>query len=303
MRPTVRITGLAASIALAGLVAACGAAGGSPDPAGDRVRVVATTTVFADLVAQVGGDDVEVAALVPKGGEVHTFDPTPADVQHIAEADLVVYNGLGLDDWLADLVVDAGTGARLVALAEDLEGVEYLADEGAPNPHLWLDVSHARRYVERIEGALAELDPARAADHGARARASDERLATLDDEAREAIGALPAERRRVVSFHDAFPYFAAAYELEIVGTVVDAPGQDPSAGEIADLVAAIRDAGVSAIFSEAQFSDDLVRTLAEETGVAVVSDLYTDSLGDPPADTYEGMMRGNLERVVEALRG
>lgn len=303
MRRIVRIGGLVASITLAGLVAACGSPGGSPDAAGDRVRVVATTTVFADLVAAVGGDDVDVSALVPKGAEVHTFDPTPADVQRIADADLVVYNGLGLDDWLADLVADAGTGATLVVLAEHLEGVDYVAEDGAPNPHLWLDVSYARRYVERIENALAELDPNRAADYASRARAYDQRLAALDDEARQAIGEVPAERRRVVSFHDAFPYFAAAYDLEIVGTVVNAPGQDPSAGEIADLVAAIRAAGVSAIFSEAQFSDDLVRTLADETGAAVVSDLYTDSLGDPPANTYEGMMRSNVERVAQALRG
>lgn len=303
-------------------ILACSGAGARPGESGgtvddgttDGLRVVATTTVLADLVRQVGGADVVVTSLVPNGGEVHTFDPTPSDVQRIVEADLVVMNGLGLDEWLGDLVADAGTDARVVELAEGLDGVEYLeaaghgAEDGTHagedlNPHLWLNVGYARRYAERIGATLGELDPEHAPGYDTATTRFDERLATLDDDVRTAIASVPQDRRRVVVFHEAFPYFAAAYGLEIVGTVVDAPGQDPSAGQIADLVAAIREARVAAIFSEVQFNDDLVRTLADETGVAVVSDLYTDTLGDPPVDTYEGMIRWDLDRIVAALRG
>jgi ABC-type Zn uptake system ZnuABC Zn-binding protein ZnuA len=301
------ILGLSAVLVAAVGVAACTGSGGvtPPEPGSDAVRVVATTTVLADLVAQVGGEHVSVASIVPKGGEVHTFDPSPSDVVHVGEADLVFLNGLGLDDWVGQVVTDAGSDARIVELGEDLPGVEYLAggDDGeSVNPHLWLDVAYARGYVERIAEALATTDPADAAVYRDGAVAYDARLAELDGEVRDRIGDLPPPNRRIVSFHEAFPYFARAYDLEVVGVIVDAPGQDPSAGEIAALVGEIRSSGARAVFTEAQFSPDLARTVANEAGVDVVSDLYNDSLGDAPADTYVGMMRWNTDRTVEALR-
>jgi len=311
------------TILLAALVSACSAAGGSGQPVTsaepDAPRVVATTTVFADLVRQVGGPRVDVVSLVPAGGEPHTFDPTPEDIAQVADADLVVMNGLGFDEWLRSIAENSGTTAPIVELGEDLEHVDYIAgdahadeeghdDDGdahggeAVNPHLWLDVANAARYAERIGAQLAAVDPDHAAEYEAGTTAYVERLLELDGWAREQIGAVPVERRKVVSFHDALPYFAAAYGLEIVGTVVDAPGQDPSAGEIAGLIDDIRSSGASALFGEAQFNPDLARTIAEEAGIAVVTDLSTDSLGDPPADTYEGMIRTDVEKVVEALQ-
>jgi manganese/iron transport system substrate-binding protein len=296
---------LVTGIVAAGCSAADDAAGGSrgPTPAPDAIEVVASTTVLADLVHQVGGTRVNVSSLVPPGGEVHTFDPTPADIARVADADLVITNGLGLDDWVEDLARDSGSGAPIVALGEDLEGATYLEGDGqAGNPHLWMDVRNAIRYVERIGQQLAVVDAAHASVYEAGAASYGERLTALDDSAREEIGAIPAERRKVVSFHDAFPYFAEAYGLEIVGTVIDAPGQDPSAGEIADLIDAIRASGATALFGEAQFNPQLAQTIAEEAGITVVTDLYTDSLGGPPADTYEGMIRWDIERVEGALQ-
>jgi ABC-type Zn uptake system ZnuABC Zn-binding protein ZnuA len=306
-----RAAHLVAGLALA--VAACSGPEASqpgdnsrPTPAPDALRVVATTTVLADLVAQVGGTNVSVVSLVPPGGEVHTFDPSPSDVVLVGDAQLVVINGLGLDDWLAAIVTDAGSSAPIVRLGEDLPGVAYLTghDPGGDepvNPHLWLDVAHARAYVARIAGALAAADPADAAAYEAGAAAYDARLATLDEGIQAAISAVPEANRRVVSFHEAFPYYAAAYGLEIVGVIVAAPGQDPSAGEVAALVDEIRRSGARAVFAEAQFSPDLAETVAAEAGVTVVLDLYNDSLGDPPVDTYEGIMRWNTDRIVNAL--
>jgi zinc/manganese transport system substrate-binding protein/manganese/iron transport system substrate-binding protein len=296
------------------LVAACGpGADASPSSAtgGDAVDVVATTTIFADMVRQVGGDRVRVESLVPKGGEVHTFDPTPSDVRRVTDAELVVRNGLGLDDWLAGLVADAGTDAPVVALAEDLDGVTLLEgagheDEGEGeefNPHLWMNVAYAALYADRIAEALTAVDPDGSAAYAEGLAAYRETLAELDAYAQMEIGAVPEANRNVVAFHDAFPYFAAAYGLTIDGTIVDAPGQDPSAGEIADLVRAIRTNKVAAIFAEAQFNDDLVTTIADETGVPVISSLYTDTVGDAPLDTYEAVMRWNVDEVVAALSG
>jgi manganese/iron transport system substrate-binding protein len=285
------------------LVAACGGPGATPAPSGDTLKVVTTTTVLADLVRQVGGTRVDVVSLVPKGGEVHTFDPTPTDVKRVAGAHLLFANGLHLDDWLTALAQDAGTDATVVRLGEDLPGVTYLAGDGgeAPNPHVWLDADYAAGYVDRIEAALTEADPAGAAGYAAAAEAYRARLESLDAEIAARLGELPSTSRVVVSYHDAFPYFAAAYGLTVAGSIVDAPGQDPSAGEIADLVATIRSTGAKAILAEAQFNPRLAEAIAAETDAIVVTDLYSDSVGDAPADTYEGLMRWNTDRLVEAL--
>ena len=290
------------------LTTACSAGGGtssgaSADP--NAIDVVATTSVFADLVRQVGGSHVAVSSLVPPGGEVHTFDPTPADIARVADAELIVTNGLGLDDWVADLARDSGTRAPILVLGEDLEGVTYLAGdgpEGTVNPHLWMDVRNAIHYAARVGDELARIDPANADAYSSTTKGYTQRLTELDGWAREQIAAVPEARRKIVSFHDALPYFAEAYGLEIVGTVIDAPGQDPSAGEVADLIEAIRATGASALFGEAQFNPDLATTIAEEAGINVVTDLYTDSLGDPPADNYEGLIRSDVAKVVEALQ-
>ena len=294
------------------VIGGCGASDGGPGstaaasgpPAGSTLNVVATNSVLADLVAQVGGDRVSVTSLVPRGTDPHAFEPRPSDAARLTRADLVVMNGLGLDDWLDRLIESSGTQAPVVRLGEDLAGVEYLAgeDPAHPNPHLWLDVSIAARYAGRIADALAEVAPsgAQAFESGSRAYAA--RLTQLDSWIREQIATVPQASRKLVLFHDAFPYFARAYGLEVVGSVVKAPGQDPSAGEMAALVDAIRASGAKAVFSEAQFPASLVRRLAEEAGASVVTDLYTDALGEPPLDTYEAMMRHDVERIVEALR-
>jgi ABC-type Zn uptake system ZnuABC Zn-binding protein ZnuA len=297
-------------LAIALVVATLAACGGgaqsdaSIDP--DAVRVIATTTMFADLAAEVGGEHVAVSSLVPKGGEVHTFDPTPSDVRRLNDADLVVRNGLGLDDWLAALVSDSGSSAPVVALAEHLDGVAYLAGDepNEPvNPHLWLDPQLAARYVDRIGESLAAADPDHAADYAANVAAYQAELQAFDEEAVATFAAIPEADRTVIAFHDAFPYFARRYGLTVDGTIVSAPGQDPSAGDLAALIRVVEQRGVKAILAEAQFNDALARTIAGETGAIVVSGLLTESVGDAPQDTYLGAMRFNVEGIAAALRG
>ena len=301
-RPSNRI--VAVLLAVAAILAACGPGASSPAADG-RLRVVTSTTVLADLVANVGGEHVVVDPLVPKGGEVHTFDPTPSDVRRVTDAGLVLVNGLGLDGWLADLVTGSGTEAPVVALGEDLEGVEYLegAHDEEVNPHLWLNVAYAARYADRIAEQLRLADPSHAADYDAGLASYRTELETLDESIRGSLAAIPSADRTVIAFHDAFPYFAEAYGLRVDGTIVDAPGQDPSAGEISDLIRVVETNGVRVILAEAQFNDDLARTIADETGAVVVSDLLTESTGDPPQDSYVGAMRWNVEQIVAALTG
>ncbi|HEY5488601.1 MAG TPA: metal ABC transporter substrate-binding protein [Candidatus Limnocylindrales bacterium] len=293
----------------AAFAGACGGPSGDPSSSGGRLIVVATTTVFADMVRQVGGDRADVHALVPKGGDVHTFDPAPSDAVALSKASLLVMNGLGLDDWLLPFAQQAGAaGVPVLALGENLTGVTYIegGDPGDPadryNPHVWMNPAYARLYVESIRQKLDELDPAGKQTYDTNAAAYDAKLAELDSWARLQMLAIPDSQRRVVSFHDAFPYFAAAYDLEIVGVVVESPGQDPSAAQVARLVDAIKQAGVGAILTETQFSPALAETIASETGAQVVQDLYTDTLGDPPIDTYEAALRYDVDQITAALK-
>jgi len=293
---------LAAAVTASGGCAATDTSYAGPSPLPGALPVVTTTTLLADMVRQVGGAHVSVTSLVPKGGDVHTFDPRPSQAWGLSGARLVIANGLGLDDWLTQLAADVGTDGPVVLLGEDLPGAAYIVDDGQTNPHLWLDVANAELYVDRIEASLAAADPANAAAYRAGHDAYRARLGELDAWARAQLAALPAANRRIVSYHDALPYFCRAYGLIVVGNVVAAPGQDPSAGEIRTLIDAMRSNGVRAIFSEAQFSPELARTIASEAGAVVVSDLYTDTLGDSPVDTYEGVVRWDVGQFAEALR-
>src|SRR5450756_1532923 len=138
-----------------------------PTPLPGALNVVTTTTFLADMVRQVGGEHVSVLSLVPKGGEVHTFDPRPSEAWSLSNARLVFANGLGLDDWLTQLAADVGTNGPIVRLGENLPGVDYIVENGQTNPHLWLDVANAEKYVDRIEAALTTADPANASAYRA----------------------------------------------------------------------------------------------------------------------------------------
>jgi zinc/manganese transport system substrate-binding protein/manganese/iron transport system substrate-binding protein len=300
---TARTRSLATALVVAVLattVTACGG-GGPSASAGAPIPVVATTTIHADIVARIGGDRVSVSSIVPKGGEVHTFDPSPQDVARVAAARLIVANGLGLDDWLSGLARDAGATAPIVNLGDAVPASDLILEEGVPNPHLWLDPSLAAIYGRAAAEALGRIDPENATAYTANADTFAAEMTALKDDLEAKFETISAADRKVVSFHDALPYFARAFGIEVVGVIVPVPGQDPSAGELAALVDAIRASGVKVILSEVQFSDELAQTIATETGATVVSDLYTDSLGDPPVDTYAGLMRYDVDRIVEAL--
>jgi ABC-type Zn uptake system ZnuABC Zn-binding protein ZnuA len=300
-RPTL-ILNLIGAFAIGSLaIGGCEAASSTPQAA---IAVVATTTVFGDMVHNVGGDQVEVTSLVPKNGDVHTFAPKPSDIRAVAQARLVVMNGLGLDDWMEKTLTNtSAANTTVLKLAVDLPGVTLLPgeDPGTQNPHLFMDVRYAKVYVERIRDALMRVDPEHAARYDANATGYLARLDVLDAYVRQQVSKIPEANRRIVTFHDAFPYFARAYGITIVGVAVPAPGQDPSAGYTAQLVDAIRAAHVKAIFSESQFPTRLVDQLRSETGVKVVADLYDDAIGDPPVTSYEAIIRWDTDQFVQAL--
>jgi len=285
------------------LVVGCGPSGNETLGSGEKVRVSATTSVIQDLVRHVGGDRVEVTSIVPVGGSPETFQPSPRDAGRISESWVVLENGLGLDTWVEALVESAGNEEQtVVELSEGLEPLEGEEPEHAEgNPHFWLDVANARYYVERIRDTLVEVDPEGAEEYEANAEEYLAELEELDNYVRERAQSIPEERRKLVTFHDAFPYFAEAYGFELVDVILQNPDAKPSSREVAEVVRRIEEEDVPAVFTEPQFNIRLAETIAEEADVEVY-ELYTDTLVDEDAgDTYEDMMRTNIDRITEAL--
>ena len=288
--------------AFAFLLGACGSGAASGPSATGTLRVVATTTVFADIIGNVGGDRVTVDSIIPAGAGPEDYEPKPDDAKKLADADLIVSNGVGLDDFLNGLIDAAGQQAAARLVLGD--GIPPINVDGEPNPHFWLDptlvIDH---YLPKIATALTELDPAGAATYEANRATYAAKLAELDTASKAKIETIPAANRKLVTFHDAFPYFARHYGFELSGVILANVGQEPTAADLAALVEKVKAAGVRAVFSEAQFSPDLARTLAEEAGVTqVVTTLYNDTVGPPPVNTYLTMMEWNVDQIVKALR-
>jgi manganese/iron transport system substrate-binding protein len=279
---------------LVATVAACTPGSGSTSA---KPLVLATTTIFADMAKNVGGDRVTVESIVPAGSHVEEYEPKPEDSKKVAQASLFFQNGLDLDKWAEPLLRDKKKDAAVVTLADGLPAI----DNG--NPHMWFDVQLARKYVDKMRDALIALDGAGKQYYADRAKAYDDQLVKLDAEVKAQIATIPSARRKLVTSHDAFPYFAKAYGLEVLGFAQIEPGKDPTPAELADLVKKVRAAGVPVIFSEVGVSDAIAQTLAKEAGVTkVVTDLPTDSIAAPPADSYIGVVRAVAQKVSEALR-
>lgn len=297
---------LGAWVVLAGVLAlsACAAA---PAPSAPRPEAVATINILADLVSQVAGDRVEVSSLIPVGGDPHTYEPVPRDVQRVAEAQLVFYNGLGLEKWLEELIENAGGRRVSVLLTRGLRPAVQTEGRyrGDPDPHLWMDPVLAKKYVENARDALVAFDPAGRATYEANAARYLRELDALHAWIQQQTARIPPHRRKLVTTHDAFRYFGQRYGFRVVGTIWGISTEDePSAQEIARLVDRIRAEGVPAVFVETTINPKLMERVAREAGVRVGDRLYGDSLGPrgSDADTYVKMMRHNVQTIVEALR-
>ena len=279
-------------------ILACGLA--EEDQSDSRVRVVASLEIFADMVRNVGGDRVAVEALLPSDADTHTYELPPSRVARVARADITFINGLGLEEASEDVIKSNASGP-VIELAEGLPilGAGDEDDQSLGNPHLWLDVQLGARYVETIRDALLELDPGGRADYQSNAKAYLDELAMLDEDFVTAVEAIPPENRKLVTFHDAYPYMAERYSLEVTAVVVPSPGQEPSAQAIADLVRDIE--GLPAVFKEPQFNAEVLELAAEDTGVQVLdllSDAYVDGV-----DSYVDLMRFNMNQLQEGLGG
>jgi zinc/manganese transport system substrate-binding protein len=283
-RPAERgqIRGLAPALIAAAIGIAIAGCGGSSKTASTAssnsnspLNVVVTFSTLGAIVKDVGGDRVNVTSIVPVGGAPETYEPTPADLIALSHADVVFENGSGLEAWMDKLLRSAGGDKSPVTLS----GITDPAH--AQNPHFWLDPAKASGYAAKIASALENTDPLHAAEYRTRLKQTLARYHALDLWIEHEIATIPPGQRVMICFHDAWYYFDRRYGIKDVGAIEPSPGQEPSAGAFAQLIADAKENHVRAVFAE----------------------LYDDTLGTTPAlTTYEGLLRYDVERIVEALR-
>ena len=315
-----------------------GACGGAPDAAGrqseavvlvggagaegDRVRVVATFSILADLVMNVGHELIDLRVLVGPGSDTHTFRPSPTAGVALEEADLVLESGLGFEaGWFDALFTATASRADRVTVTDGISPLRVRGDRGAlsptarppaaqvegePDPHVWHDVTLAIHMTRRIRDALVQTDPVNATAYRANAETFLRELEALHRWVEDQVASLAPERRALVTSHEVFGYFAARYGFEVVGSTLgtaSTEAADPSAADVAGLIQAIKRSGARALFAEATSSARLSQRVADAAGVRMAT-LYTDALTPPggPADSYVGLMRANVTTIVRALR-
>jgi len=266
----------------------------------DRVNVVTSFSILGDFVKNVGGERVSVTTLVGPDGDVHVYTPAPADAKKIADAKLLVINGLGLEGWLPRLVQSSGSKAPIIIASKNIAPLKLGSDA---DPHAWQSVANAKKYVTNIRDALGAADPADAETFRANTQAYLAELDALGREVREAIGKIPESHRKVISTHDAFGYFASAYGIKFIAPLGVSTESEASARDIAGIITQIKTAKIPAVFLENISDPRLIRQIATETGARIGGTLYSDSLtgekGDAP--TYIDMVRHNIKALTRAL--
>ncbi|WP_165667235.1 metal ABC transporter solute-binding protein, Zn/Mn family [Metapseudomonas otitidis] len=271
--------------------------------AAEKARVVTTFSILADITREIGGDDIQLTNLVGADADAHVFEPAPAQVRAVLESDLVIANGLGFEPWLERLLANGeARGTRIDASKGVVPMTVLEHDQRLVDPHAWQSLGNAEIYARNITQALAQLVPARAAAFEARRDSWLGRLGALRQSIAPRLMALPPERRRVLTSHDAFGYFAQEWRLQFLAAQGVSDAAEPSAAEVAALIRQLRAEGVRAIFVENIRDARLVKQIAEEAGARVGGTLYSDALAaEGAASTYLGMYRQNVERLLQAL--
>jgi zinc/manganese transport system substrate-binding protein len=296
-----------ASAVLAVVFAAAPA--GAQDQPKDKLKVIASFSILGDLVRNVGGDRVEVGTLVGPNGNAHVYAPSPADAKRVADARLVFVNGLGFEGWLERLVKASGTKAPVIVATKGIKPRERAGgrghdhDHGQADPHAWQSVANAKIYVANIRDALIAADPAGKTAYEANAAAYLAKLDALEREVRDVIAKIPADRRKLITSHDAFGYFEAAYGLAFIAPQGVSTEAEASARDVAAIIAQVKKQKIAAVFLENVTDPRLVQQIARETGAKIGGTLYSDALTDGKGDatTYIDLIRHNLKQLATGL--
>lgn len=276
------------------------------------IKAVATFSILGDMVKAVGGDRIQITTIVGPGGDAHVFRPTPADAKTVAEADILFVNGFGFEGWLDRLIEASGYDGKVITATNGIEGLpldgsadhHHHGDEhGGVDPHAWLSLGHARNYVHNITRALQDADPVSSAIFAINRDSFLKELKTLEALTADTLDKLPEERRKVVTSHDAFGYFADAYRLTFLAPQAGNTETEATAKDVAALIEQIRAERITAVFLENVVSPRLLKQIAAESGAKVGGTLYADALSpaDEEAGTYLKMMRHNIQTIYQAL--
>jgi zinc/manganese transport system substrate-binding protein len=291
----------------AGIAAAFIAPAAAQQTPANKIKAVATISIIGDLVRNVGGDRLEVTTLVGPNGDAHVYSPTPGDAKELAAANIVFVNGLGLEGWMTRLVTAAVPKAPMIVVSNGVTP-RKMPDEDSPgktviDPHAWQSVAEARIYIANIRDGLAAADPAGKAVYAANAQAYLGKLDQVDKEIRAAIAGIPADRRKIITTHDAFGYFGAAYGMSFIAPEGVSTDAEPSAKDVARIIRQIKKQKIPAVFLENITDPRLMQQIARETGARIGGKLYSDALSEPagPAGTYIDMMRHNARELTKAL--
>jgi zinc/manganese transport system substrate-binding protein len=277
----------------------------NPSIAAEKLKAVASFSILADLVKQVGGDHVDVTAIVGPDGDAHVFQPSPLDAKAVADAQLVVINGLGLEGWTARLIQSSGTKAPVVVASKGVKPLQGEGEEkGKADPHAWQSIANVKIYVANIRDGLISADPADKGDFEANAKAYLAQLDQLESEVKAAIASIPAKNRKIITTHDAFGYFARAYGMSFIAPQGVSTETEPSAKDVAKIIRQIKAQHIPAVFLENISDDRLMQQIARETGAKIGDKLYSDALSKPGAGaaTYVDMMHNNIAAFTKALR-
>jgi ABC-type Zn uptake system ZnuABC Zn-binding protein ZnuA len=280
----------------------------------ERLNVVSTVAPITSIVENIGGDKIALTGIIPEGMNSHTFEPVPSDVKILAEADLLIVNGLQLEEptlKLAQANMKPGSallqlGDKTIAEKEYIYDFSFPKSHGYPNPHLWLNPQHALRYAALIRDELARIDPGNKAVYEQNAAAYLKRLEALDQAVEQAVKTIPESNRRLLTYHDSWPYFARRYGFQIIGAVQPSDFSDPSPREVKRLIDQIRKEKVPAVFGSEVFPSPVLEQIAREGKTRYIDKLRDDELPGKPGDarhSYIGMMIENLSIMFEALGG
>ena len=272
--------------------------------AAEKLQVITSFSILADITQQIGGDHIELRNLVGADADAHVYAPSPEDAKAVQGADLIIANGLGFEPWLDRLIassdaagtrIDASSGVLPLMLDEDGEKV--------PDPHAWQNLANGEIYVRNIAKALSQIDPTNAALYAYRSEAYISQIRALLSEARAGLGQLPQAQRTIITSHDAFGYLGQAYGLNFIAPQGLSTEDEPSAAEVAALIRQIRADGVRAVFVENIRDPRLIQQIAAEGGAKVGGTLYSDALAsEGPASSYLGMFKHNLDTLLAALK-
>ncbi len=281
----------------------------APAAAQEKLKVLASFSILGDLVKNVGGDRVEVGTVVGANGNAHVYAPSPADSRRIVAARLVVVNGLGFEGWLDRLVKASDTKAPVVVASAGVKPLQRAGardhdhDHGRTDPHAWQSVANVKIYAANIRDALSKVDPAGQGAYAANAAAYLAKLDALDQEVKDTVAKIPPDRRRVITSHNAFGYFQSAYGIAFIAPQGMSTEAEPSAKDLAAIIALIRREKISAVFLENVTDERLIRQVASETRAKIGGTLYSDALTEAngPAPTYIDLIRHNVRQLAAAL--